>query len=52
MCTIIIVLRIDNSRRGMIYSLRNISRTTNAIRSCDTSNERADLSAYIDVDCV
>ena len=39
-------LRIDNSRRGMMYSLWDISRTTKAIRSCDTSTERAELSAY------
>ena len=37
------ILRIDNSHRSMIYSLWNISRTTKAIRSCDTSNERADF---------
>ena len=42
-------LRIDNSRRGRIHSLWNISRNTKATTSCDTSNERADFSACADV---
>ena len=33
----------------MIYSLWDISRTTKAIRSCDTSTERAEFSAYLGV---
>ena len=45
-------LRIDNSRCGMIYSLWNTSRTTKAIRSCDTSNERTHFYQYVDVHCI
>ena len=33
----------------MIYSLWDISRTTKAIRSCDTSTEREEFSAYLGV---
>ena len=44
-------LRIDNSRRGRIRSLWNISRTTKAATSCDISNERADFPACIDISC-
>ena len=42
-------LRIDNSRRGRIHSLWDISRTTKASTSCDISNERADFSACVDI---
>ena len=40
------ILRIDNSRRGRIHGLWNISGTTKARRSCDISNERAEFSGY------
>ena len=39
------ILRLDNSRRGAIHVLCDISRTKIAITSCDTSNERAYFSA-------
>ena len=42
-------LRIDNSRRGRIHSLWDISRTTRATTLCDISNERADFSACDDI---
>ena len=42
-------LRIDNSRRGRIHSLWDISRTTKATTSCEISNERAAFRAYVDV---
>ena len=42
-------LRIDNSRRGRIHPLWNISRTTKAGTSCYISNERAEFSAYLSV---
>ena len=41
--------QMDNSRRGRIHSLWNISRTTKATTSCDISNERADSSACVDI---
>ena len=47
--TLVFILRIDNSRRGRIHSLWNISRTTKATASCDISNERADFSACVDI---
>ena len=42
-------LRIDNSRRGGIHSLWNISKTTKTTTSCDISNERAYFSACVDI---
>ena len=42
-------LRIDNSRRGRIHGLWNISRSTKARTSRAISNERADYSAYLGV---
>ena len=44
-----LLLRIDNSRRGRIHSLWDISRTTTATTSCDISNERADFSVCDDI---
>ena len=41
-------LRIDNSRRGAVNVLWNISRTKIATMSYDRSNERACLSACVD----
>ena len=40
-------LRIDNSRRGAIHVLCDISRTKIAITSCNRSNERASFSACV-----
>ena len=40
-------LRIDNSRRGAIHVLWDISRTKIVIKSCDRSNERAYFSACV-----
>ena len=40
-------LRIDNSRRGAIHVLCDISRTKIAITSCDRSNKRAYFSACV-----
>ena len=39
--------RIDNSRRGAIHVLCDISRTKKAITSCNRSNERASFSACV-----
>ena len=41
------ILRIDNSRRGAIHVVCDISRTRIAITSCDRSNERAYFSACV-----
>ena len=40
-------LRIDNSRRGRIHVLWNISKNTIATTSCDISYESANSSAHI-----
>ena len=40
-------LKIDNSRRGAIQVLCDISRTKIAITSCDRSNKRAYFSACV-----
>ena len=40
-------LSIDNSRRGAIHVLCDISRTKIAITSCDRSNEKAYFSACV-----
>ena len=40
-------LRIDNSRRGAIHVLCDISRTKIAMTSCDRSKERAYFSANV-----
>ena len=42
-------VRIDNSHRGRIHGIWNISRSTKARTSCDISNERADFSSYLGV---
>ena len=42
------LLRIDNSRRGAMHVLCDISRTKIAITSCYKSNERAYFSACVD----
>ena len=43
----VVKLRIDNSRRGAIHVLCDISRTKIAITSCNRSNERASFSACV-----